>query len=288
MVNRPTPPRRNLPPAAEAWGRYVERRLEEFDNNTKAVRINVGAAIDGVTSSSNRAASHKQEVDGRLEHVDEQLEILDDHLENLNEDLEELHEVTLPGLDSRLDDAFGHIDSIESDIDNIHDLIDNIDLSANNMLENGDFETGDLTGWHAVAVYPMPSVVQSVTAHSGQYVAQIDQPSTTYAIGSEVFPAQQGQAFSAELWYRNTGNQNSLTLNIVARTAEESPIIYTASVSPLLEGGEWHRVRLIANLGFGEFSGEIPQGEELVDVQILVVAGFSSGSLSCCLRYMFH
>ena len=38
-------------------------------------------------------------------------------------------------------------------------------------------------------------------------------------------------------------------------------------------------MRLIAKLGFGEFSGEIPEGEELVDVQILVSAGISSGSL---------
>src|SRR5690625_2531260 len=159
MVNRPTPPRRNLPPAAEAWGRYVERRLEEFDNNTKAVRINVGAAIDGVTSSSNRAASHKREVDGRLEHVDEQLAILDAHFEYLDVDLDELYEVNLPDLQRRLDDAFEAIEDIDFD-------------TRTNLLVNGDFETGDLTGWKQYdSSLPTCEVVQSDTAYSGEYVA---------------------------------------------------------------------------------------------------------------------
>src|SRR5690625_4853477 len=262
MVNRPTPPRRNLPPAAEAWGRYVERRLEEFDNNTKAVRINVGAAIDGVTSSSNRAASHKREVDGRLEHVDEQLEILDDHLENLDVDLDELYEVTLPDLQRRLDDAFDAIEDIDFD-------------TRTNLLVNGDFETGDLTGWKQYdSSLPTFEVVQSDTAYSGEYVAVVTaEDGLSYTEADVEIPASMGLAYLAEMWIRfspeATNGLVSLLL-MVTTTEGQAPYNIAPQGSGAIFDGEWHRFNGVIALGEKHnLVGQWPGGD-ILSVQLIV------------------
>src|SRR5690625_3015838 len=76
-----TPPRRNLPPAAEAWGRYVDKRLSELEASDVVHRVNVGASIQSVASSSHHLGEFKRGTEHALGEVAERLEQLDEDLE---------------------------------------------------------------------------------------------------------------------------------------------------------------------------------------------------------------
>src|SRR5690625_5097319 len=76
-----TPPRRNLPPAAEAWGRYVDKRLSELEASDVVHRVNVGASIQSVASSSHHLGEFKRGTEHALGEVAERVEQLDEDLE---------------------------------------------------------------------------------------------------------------------------------------------------------------------------------------------------------------
>src|SRR5690625_2885562 len=236
-----TPPRRNLPPAAEAWGRYVDKRLSKLEASDDVHRVNVGASIQSVASSSHHIAEFKRDAEGRLDHVDEQLEILDDHLENLDVDLDELYEVTLPDLRRRLDDAFEAIEDIDFD-------------TRTNLLVNGDFETGDLTGWKQFdPSRPTFEVIQSDTAYSGEYVAVVTaEDGLSYTEADVEIPASMGLAYLAEMWIRFSPEAtNGIAYLLLVVTTTEGQAVYQIilQVSGAILDGEWHRVNGVIALG---------------------------------------
>lgn len=80
-MTKATPPRRNLPPGAEAWGRYVDKRLDDLQVSDSVHRINVGASIQAVASSSHHLGEFKRGTEYALGEVAERLEQLDEDLE---------------------------------------------------------------------------------------------------------------------------------------------------------------------------------------------------------------
>src|SRR5690625_1826511 len=257
-----TPPRRNLPPAAEAWGRYVDKRLSKLEASDDVHRVNVGASIQSVASSSHHIAEFKRDAEGRLDHVDEQLEILDDHLENLDVDLDELYEVTLPDLRRRLDDAFEAIEDIDFD-------------TRTNLLVNGDFETGDLTGWKQYdSSLPTFEVVQSDTAYSGEYVAVVTaEDGMSYTEADVEIPASMGLAYLAEMWVRfspeATNGLVSLLL-MVTTTEGQAPYNIAPQGSGAMFEGEWHRFNVVIALGEKHNLVEQWRGGDILSVQLIV------------------
>src|SRR5690625_4435113 len=257
-----TPPRRHLPPAAQARGRYVAKRLSKIEAGDNVHRVNVGASIQSVASSSHHIAEFKRDAEGRLDHVDEQLEILDDHLENLDVDLDELYEVTLPDLQRRLDDAFDAIEDIDFD-------------TRTNLLVNGDFETGDLTGWKQFdPSLPTVEVIQSDTAYSGEYVAVVTaEDGLSYTEADVEIPASMGLAYLAEIWIRFSPEATNGFVNLLlAVTTTEGQAAYNISSqgSGAILDGEWHRVNGVIALGERHnLSGQWPGGD-ILSVQLII------------------
>src|SRR6266852_2295122 len=75
-----------------------------------------------------------------------------------------------------------------------------IQAPVNNPLQNGDFETGTLTGWTSTG----STAVTTTTPHSGTYAAMLGLTSPTNGDSSiaQTFTAPTGSS-TLSFWYRN-------------------------------------------------------------------------------------
>lgn len=60
------PPRRNLPPAAEQWGRYVDQVQRQAQVDIESLRRDLLSGLRSVTSSMNRIATQQQQLADQL------------------------------------------------------------------------------------------------------------------------------------------------------------------------------------------------------------------------------
>src|SRR5690625_2077168 len=236
-----------------------------LDSGRRTLGTNLSAAFRQGASTSQQSARHELDISEhreRLGNIDATLGDLDAVLEDLQDDLDELDETILPGLQDRLDDAFEAIEDIEFD-------------TRTNLLVNGDFETGDLTGWKQYdSSRPTFEVIQSDTAYSGEYVAVVTaEDGLSYTEADVEIPASMGLAYLAEIWIRfspEATNGTTFLLLVVTTTEGQAAYNIAPQGSGAIFDGEWHRVNGVIALGEKHnLSGQWPGGD-ILSVQLII------------------
>lgn len=78
------PPRRNLPPAAEAWGRYVDQVQRQAQVDIDALRRDLTSGLRSVSSSMNRIANQQSTLESQQSTLAAQQQQLSNQLSTIN------------------------------------------------------------------------------------------------------------------------------------------------------------------------------------------------------------
>ena len=110
--------------------------------------------------------------------------------------------------------------------------------SAQNLVTNPGFETGDTTGWFA---FGSPTIsAQTIQVHSGSYAGLVTNRTATYMgiAQSCLGDLQSGQTYNVSAWVRLVGGGNQ-TMQLTMQKMDGSGTSYAAIASGSVSSSAW-------------------------------------------------